>query len=174
MRDLSVNEALALMPLPLVIVTTESRDGKRAGMTAAWVTQVSWKPSYVAVAIYSKWTTLKVILESGEFAINYVSPSLAKAALEVFGSLSSARVDKFEIASKKYNIRIGYGRNVKVPVLLDAPIIIECRLLKYFEIGDHYLVVCDPVLAYRGGGEEPISFYRGKLHTLSEYRVIQG
>lgn len=171
MVEIPVNEALNLMPLPLVIVTTESEDGKRAGMTAAWVTQASWKPPYVAIAIYNKWTTLKIILEKKEFAINYVSPSLARVALEVFGSLSSARVDKFEVASKKYNVRVGYGRSVRVPVLLDAPIIIECKLLKYFEVGDHYLVICDPVSAYRGGEEEPLSFYRGKLHTLNEYRV---
>lgn len=164
-----INKALAMMPLPLVIVTTESEDGKRAGMTAAWVTQVSWRPPYVAVAIYNKWTTLKVILERREFAINYVSPSLARVALEVFGSLSSAKVDKFEVASKKYNVRVGYGKSTKIPVLLDAPIIIECKLLKYFEIGDHHLVVCDPILAYEGGKEEPLSFYKGKLHTLSEY-----
>jgi flavin reductase (DIM6/NTAB) family NADH-FMN oxidoreductase RutF len=171
MRDLSIEKALVLMPLPLVIVTTESRDGKKAGMTAAWVTQVSWKPPYVAVAIYNKWFTLKVILERGELALNYVSPSLASVALKVFGLLSSARVDKFEIAEKNYNTRIGYGKSVRVPVLLDAPVIIECKLFKYFEIGDHYLVICDPILAYKGSDEEPISFYKGKLHTLSEYRT---
>ncbi|MEM1604333.1 MAG: flavin reductase family protein [Zestosphaera sp.] len=169
MSNLSVNEALTLMPLPLVIVTTESRDGKKAGMTAAWVTQVSWKPPYVAVAIYNKWTTLKVILDRKEFAINYVSSSLAKVALEVFGSLSSAKVDKFEIATKKYNVPINYGKSVKVPVILNAPVIIECKLLEYFEIGDHYLVVCDPVLAYRGSDEEPLAFYKGKLHALTEH-----
>ena len=170
MSDLSVSEALALMPLPLVIITTESRDGKKAGMTAAWVTQVSWKPPYVAAAIYNKWTTLKLILDRKEFAINYVSPSLAKVALEVFGSLSSAKVDKFKIANEKHNVRVGYGRNVRVPVLLDAPVIIECKLLEYFEVGDHYLVVCDPISTYKGGDEESLSFYRGKLCTLREFK----
>lgn len=166
MRELSINEALALLPLPLVIVTTEGIDGRRAGMTAAWVTQVSWQPPYIGVAIYNKWTTLKVLLERGEFAINYVSPTLARVALEVFGSLSSAKVDKFRIASEKYNVRVGYGRAAKVPVLLEAPVIIECRLHKHFEIGDHYLVVCDPIASYSGSDEEPLAYYRGELYVL--------
>lgn len=170
MSELSINEALASMPLPLVIITTESSEGRKAGMTAAWVTQVSWKPPYVAAAIYNKWTTLKIILDRKEFTINYVSPSLAKVALEVFGSLSSARVDKFKIASEEYGVRVGYGKKVRVPVLLNAPVIIECKLLEYFEVGDHYLIVCDPVLAYRGSDEEPLSFYRGKLCILREFR----
>ncbi len=171
MSDISVNEALALMPLPLVIITTEGEGGRKAGMTAAWVTQVSWKPPYVAVAIYNKWTTLKIILERKEFAINYVSPSLAKVALEVFGSMSSIKVDKFKLANEKYNVRVSYGKSVRIPVLLDASVIIECRLLKYFEVGDHYLVICDPVSAYRGREEEPLSFYKGRLNILSEYKT---
>jgi len=166
MRELPTNEALASLPLPLVIVTTEGVDGRKAGMTAAWVTQVSWQPPYVGVAIYNKWTTLKVLLERGEFAINYVSPALVKAALEVFGSLSSAVVDKFKIASERYNVRVDYGRAVRVPVLLDAPVIVECKLHKYFEIGDHHLVICAPVISYSGSDEEPLVYYRGKPRTL--------
>jgi flavin reductase (DIM6/NTAB) family NADH-FMN oxidoreductase RutF len=157
-----------MLPLPIVIITTE-KDGKKAGMTAAWVTQVSWQPPYIAVAIYNKWTTLKILLESKEFAINYVSSSLVKIALNVFGSLSSAKVDKFEIASSKYNVRIGYGKLIKVPIILDSPIVMECRLLNYYEIGDHYLIIGEPVLAYRGSNEEPLSFYKGYFYTLKRY-----
>jgi len=164
--QVSVEEALNNMPLPIVVISAESKSGKRVGMTAAWVTQVSWKPPLIGVAIYHKWTTLRAILERGEFAIHYVSPRLVNAAIEIFGGMSSAKVDKFEVASQKYGLRVERGKAIEAPVLVDAPYIVECKLAMYYEIGDHYLVVCNPVAAYKGCEETPLVFYRGKACSV--------
>jgi len=166
LTEVSVEEALNNIPLPLVIISTETKGGRRAGMTAAWVTQVSWKPPLIGVAIYREWTTLKAILEKGEFAIHLVSPRLADAAVEVFGRMSSAKVDKFEVASHIYGLRVAKGKVVEVPVLVEAPYVIECKLVGYHEIGDHYLVICNPVAAYKGVEEMPVVFYRGKIRFV--------
>jgi len=161
MPEINVYEALNELPLPLVIVTTGNKE--KAGMTAAWITQVSWKPAYVGIAIYNKWSTLKVIKNLGYFAINIVSPKLLKVALKVFGSLHSEAVDKFLLASRDYGVKIGLGKLIKAPVILESPLIIECRVAKILEIGDHHLVVGEPLTAYRNADEEPIVFRKNKF-----------
>lgn len=164
-KPLSAEEALNEFPFPMVIVTT-GRDGETAGMTATWATQVSWRPSYLGVAIYHKWRTLELILKYREFAVHLVSGRLLEAALKVFGGMSSRKVDKFSLVREKYGLRVARGSKVNVPVLLDAPIVFECLLREYHVIGDHYLVVCDPVSVYRNNEDEPIVFHRGKSRTL--------
>ncbi|MCD6323821.1 MAG: flavin reductase family protein, partial [Desulfurococcales archaeon] len=127
-RKLTPMQALIELPQPLIIVGVG--DGsERAGMTACWAAQVSWRPPYLGIAIYHRWTTLKLLLERKEFAVNLVSEKLTKAALEVFGKLSSKEVDKFRLAEERYGLKVVEGRSVKAPVLKDAPIVMECRLL---------------------------------------------
>jgi len=164
---LNPQDALSEYPFPLAIVTA-GRGSERAGMVAAWLAQVSWKPPYVGVSIYREWTTLKLILKYGEFALNLISRKLVDVSLKVFGSMSSREVDKFAIASREYGIRVGDGRYVKAPIILDAPIVIECKLLKYVEVGDHYFIIGDPVVAYRNNEDEPVIYYRNKVYSIGK------
>ncbi len=153
--------------MPLVIITV-GIGNEKAGMTACWVTQVSWKPTYLGVAIYNKWRTLELILKYKEFAIHLVSEDLVQPALKVFGALSSRRVDKFQVVKEKYGLRATQARKIKALILPDAPIIIECRLMKYHIIGDHYLVVCDPVIAYRNNDKTPVTCFKGAPYRIGE------
>ena len=164
---LDPQDALSEYPFPLAIVTA-GRGSERAGMVAAWLTQVSWKPPYVGVAIYREWTTLKIILKYSEFALNLISEKLVDVSLKVFGSMSSRQVDKFDIASRNYGVRVGEGRHVKAPVILDAPIVIECKFLKHVEVGDHYLVIGEPVAAYRNNEDKPVIYYKNKVYSIGK------
>ncbi|MEM4854193.1 MAG: flavin reductase, partial [Sulfolobales archaeon] len=75
MEELSPFEVLDLVPHPLVIVTAGDPDtpGKRGGMTAAWVTRVSWDPPLIAVAMTKGRHTYSLIKEFGAFAVHVVS-----------------------------------------------------------------------------------------------------
>ena len=159
--------ALNSYPYPLVIITAGD-EKENAGMTAVWVTQVSWRPPYIGVAIYNKWTTLKLILKHKKFAVNLVSKKLVKVALRVFGGMSSKKVNKFKVASKDYGVEIIKGKAINTPVIADSPIVIECNLLKHIEIGDHYLIVGDPILAYRNNKDPPVLYYMNKFYAIGE------
>lgn len=167
MRLIPVQEALNRMPLPLVIVTV-GKNGKNAGMTACWITQVSWKPPLVGLAIYNKWTTLKRILEYKEFAIHIISDDLVEPALTLFGSKSSAKVNKIREAKEKFGLQIGNAQKINTLVILDAPIVIECRLKEYYEVGDHYLVICNPITAYKNNDKTPTTYYNNKIYHLGK------
>lgn len=154
MRELDPITAIDLVPHPLVIVTAgdPEKPGKRGGMTAAWVSRVSWNPPLIAVAIAPTRYTYQLIKEFKAFAIHVVSRSLEKAAMEVFGSLSGRDVDKFSVAG----ITPAKAKSVKAPVIPTAPLILECKLVAEYPAGDHIIVVGEVVKAYRGSNEKPL------------------
>jgi len=164
---ISPSEALLDLSMPLVIITA-GIGKEKAGMTACWVTQVSWKPPYLGIAIYHKWRTLELIMKYKEFAVHLVSEDLVQPALKVFGALSSRKVDKFNVVKEKYGLEVTQAQKVKALILPSAPIIIECRLLTYHVIGDHYLVVCEPVIAYRNNNKKPVTCYKGLPYRIGE------
>ena len=157
-------DALDYMPHPLVIVTAGDPDkpGRRGGMTAAWVSRVSWDPPLVAVATAPKRFTLELVKERGEFVINVVGPSLKEAAFGVFGSVSGRQVDKFE----RSGVRMMKAKSVTAPALADAVIAIECKLEKMMEAGDHTIVIGRVVDAYKMREEEPLVFHLWKAREL--------
>jgi flavin reductase (DIM6/NTAB) family NADH-FMN oxidoreductase RutF len=155
--ELDVLTALDLLPHPLAIVTAgdPDRPGRRGGMTAAWVSRVSWEPPLVAVAVAPSRYTYQLIREFRAFAVHAVSRSLERVAMEVFGSLSGRDVDKFEAAG----LRPERARSIVAPVIPSAPLVLECRLVAEYPVGDHVIVVGEVVRAYRGSGERPLAWY---------------
>jgi len=151
-----------LFPCPLVIVTT-SYMKKQAAMTAAWATQVSWEPPYVAVAMYHEGYTLKMIRKSREFAIHLVSEDLSEVAVKVFGSLSSKDVDKFERAK----VTVVSSKKVKVPIIKEAPLVYECKVVKISKVGDHYLIMGESLVAYSLNDKKPVLWCKG-IHKIGD------
>lgn len=157
MSSLDPAEALDYLPQPLVIVTAGDPDkpGQRGGMTAAWVSRVSWDPPLLMVAMSPARYTLELIKERGEFVANIVGRSLEKEAYGVFGSTSGRNVDKFERSGAK----VLKAKRIVAPVLADAVVAIECKLEKMVEVGDHVIVVGRVVHAHRLRDEKPLVFY---------------
>ncbi|MEM1931732.1 MAG: flavin reductase family protein [Sulfolobales archaeon] len=166
MEELSPFEVLDLVPHPLVIVTAGDPDtpGKRGGMTAAWVTRVSWDPPLIAVAMTKGRHTYSLIKEFGAFAVHVVSKKFERIALEVFGSLSGKNVDKFEKAGVK-PIR---AEKVKAPIIPGVPAIMECKLVVEYETGDHVIVVGEVVKGYRGSDDRPLVWLNSSTTELRE------
>jgi len=156
--------ALNEIPHPIAIVTVGDYGvkGKYNGMTAAWVSRVSWDPPLVMISISPKRYTLELLKEYKEFAINIVPASLVKSALEVFGNLSGREVDKFEVSG----VKVEKGRKIKTPVILDASVVIECTLENMVEAGDHYIVIGKAVEAYKIKNEKPTIWYMRNAYTL--------
>lgn len=158
-----VQKMLDSFPKPITIITTGDKD-RIAGMTAAWVTQVSWKPPIIGVAIYHSWYTLELIRRYGEFAIHLVSEDLVDVALEVFGSMSSRKVDKFEVAK----LKVSPSRVVKAPIIKEAPIVCECKVLKIFEVGDHFLVLGKPLSVYKNNNKSTVVICRSNVYKIGD------
>ncbi|MEM2945749.1 MAG: flavin reductase family protein [Thermoproteota archaeon] len=154
-------DALLYLPQPLVIVTAGDYEdaSRRGGMTAAWVSRVSWSPPLLIVSIVPSRHTLELIKEYGEFVVNVVGKTLENAAYGVFGTKSGKIVDKFV----ESGVKARRGEKTRAPVLEDAVIAVECRLVKTVEAGDHILVVGEVVNAIKFSDEPPSIFMHAEF-----------
>ncbi len=141
---MNINEILNLIPKPLVIVTV-GENNRVAGMVASWYSQVSYEPPLIGVAIYNKWYTLELIKEFNCFALHLVTKDILEPAIEIFGKLSSRQINKFEATERRYGLTIEKSRKVRAPIIKDSPLIIECEVQEYVNIGDHVFVIGKPV-----------------------------
>jgi len=151
---LDPNSALDHLPQPLVIVTAGDfeKPGQRGGMTAAWVSRVSMSPPLIMVSIAPSRYTLELVREHGEFAVNIVGRRLEKAAYSIFGSRTGRGMDKIA----ESGVKARKGGKTRAPILEDATVSLECRLVKTVEAGDHVLVVGEVVNAFKFSDEQPL------------------
>ena len=128
-------------PAGATIVTSHAR-GRDNAMAVAWHTAVSHDPSYYAVSISPKRFSHGLIMESGEFAVNFMPYEKGDLVALVAGC-SGRDVDKFP----KFQISASPGTRVKAPVLTDAFAAYECRIVGRHPYGDHDLFVGEVLAA---------------------------
>jgi len=144
-------------PLALVLVGDPEKPGRRGGMTAAWISRVSWDPPMISVSIAPERHTYKLIKEFKVFTINLVPKEFRDLAMNVFGMLSGKDVDKFEIA----NVRPHKAKKVLAPIIPSSPLILECEYVNEFIVGDHVVVIGKVVDVYKGSDSLPLVYYKG-------------
>ncbi|NDY41278.1 flavin reductase [Dissulfurirhabdus thermomarina] len=118
----------AALPTGVYVVTV--RHGDRInGMTAAWVTQVSFKPPMAGVAVAPARYTHDLIQEAGRFCLNALPEGAADLARH-FGFKSGRKVDKFKAVAYSSALRGS-------PVLEAACAYVECEVDGSCTTGDH-------------------------------------
>ncbi|MCS7200283.1 MAG: flavin reductase family protein [Caldimicrobium sp.] len=120
------------IPQGVFIITTQV-NGVINGMTAAWVSQVSFKPRLLGVAIAPQRYTYELIQKSKTFCVNVLGEDQVELARH-FGFRSGRKFNKFEGIPYKHALKGS-------PVLLSAIAYFECEVTHQFEAGDHVIVV---------------------------------
>lgn len=133
-----------------VFVITSQWNGRRAGMTASWVTRVSAEPPMMAAALHRRSATEEVIRQSGWFVIHILSESSVGLARE-FGRGSSRDRDKFK------GLDVSESRHGQ-PVLDDATAYLECRVVERHAVGDHHVVIGEIVDEAEAHAGEPLRY----------------
>lgn len=159
MKEINPFEALEKIPYPLTVVTAgdPERPGKRGGMAVAWLTRVSWSPPLVALSVAPGRYTYQLIKEYKAFAVHVVSKSMEKLAIDVFGGMSGKNVDKFKVAG----VEPVKARAITAPIIPVAPIIMECKLVGEYVVGDHVMLIGEVVKAYKGEEMPPLIYLEG-------------
>lgn len=116
-----------------VFVVTSRNENQINGMTAAWVSQVSFKPTLLCVSIAPQRFTYELIKKSRYFCINVLSKDQIELAKH-FGFKTGRQINKFENVAYKFAAQGS-------PVLEDAIAYFECRVVGEYEAGDHIIVV---------------------------------
>ncbi len=117
---------------PIAIVTS-SYEGKLSGFIASWITQVSFVPPLVMVAINPLHYTYELIACSDAFAINLLRTDQAEL-VDWFGKRSGKSTDKLAVTAYELG-------KTGVPILKDCLASIECSVMWMKEAGDHVIVV---------------------------------
>ena len=114
------------------IVTVEDQ-GQFNGVTTPWVTQLSYDPPMVMVALSPLRKCHEMITNSGQFAVNVLASGQVDVASR-FGLTTGREMDKFEGVVPE---RTPAGN----PLLANVVAYIDCELVKTVAVGDHSLFV---------------------------------
>ncbi|MGB9371289.1 MAG: flavin reductase family protein [Halobacteriota archaeon] len=117
---------------PIAIVTARCADNT-SGFVASWITQVSFVPPLIMVAVNPLHYTYELIVKSNAFAVNILRTDQAEL-VDVFGKSSGRKVVKF--ASAAYDLG-----STGSPILKDCLAFVDCTVMWTREAGDHVLVV---------------------------------
>jgi len=122
-------------PRLVVIVTSQAR-GKENAMTVAWHSPISIRPPLYGIAVTPQRSSYELILEGKEFGVNFLPFEKAELIASVGGSRGK-EIDKFE----RFHIPKEKALKTAVPLLKDAYLAYECRLIDHKAYGDHEWLV---------------------------------
>jgi len=145
MKTVSISKAVEKYKQDNIIfvIAFDEKNKRPSGMVAGWTTICSADPYMLAVALWKKGYTHKLIHGTKEFVVA-VSNKKLKKAIDVFGGQRGDKVDKFKL-SKVASVP---AKLVKPPLLSAATINLECKLVKEITTGDHILFIGKIVAAH--------------------------
>lgn len=122
----------SIYPKPALVIGSYDQEGKPNIMTAAWVGICNSHPLSIAVSMRPATYSYHNVTQSKAFTVNIPSSELAKY-VDYAGRLSGKDVDKF----KETGLTPIKGEFVNAPYVKEFPIVIECELTEYHDLGSH-------------------------------------
>ena len=132
-----------IYPLPAVLVTCRSKSGEDNVFTVAWTGTVCTNPPMAYISVRPSRYSYNMIKETGEFVINLTTEEMAKAT-DYCGVTSGRDVDKFQ----RCGLHKEEAEEVNVPMLVESPVNIECRVREAHEYGSHTMFVADVICVH--------------------------
>ncbi|BAX81074.1 flavin reductase [Labilibaculum antarcticum] len=121
-----------LYPKPALVIGSYDKEGKPNMMTAAWVSIANSNPLSIAVSMRPATYSHGNVTETKSFTVNIPSSELAKY-VDYVGRFSGKDVDKF----KETGLTPVRGEFVNAPYIKEFPIVIECELTEFHDLGSH-------------------------------------
>jgi flavin reductase (DIM6/NTAB) family NADH-FMN oxidoreductase RutF len=139
MNDAAKQTVLQLFPNGLYALTVK-HEGEEHAMTANWVSQASFDPAMVVVAVVNTSRTIGLIRDAHHFAINVLQEGQRDLA-EKLGRVSTSAPSKLK------GVKTKPGPVSGAPVLTEGLGWVECRVVATLPSGDHTLVLGEVVEA---------------------------
>ena len=154
-EHLIYREAMSRIAASVHLVTTDGPGG-RAGLTATSVTSVSDEPATLLVCLNATSSKSAAFLSNQVIAINTLTYDQSSVA-NAFASRSDAdeNVDRFSIGAWAFR---------SCPVLEDALVSFECRIVEIKTVATH-LVIFAEVLAIGFGPDKPGLIYANRKYA---------
>ncbi|MER3492677.1 MAG: diflavin flavoprotein A [Mastigocladus sp. ERB_26_2] len=130
--DADVDKALGRLSGGLYIITAQKGDVKSA-MLASWVSQASFKPLGVSIAV-AKDRAIESLMQVGDkFVLNVLEEGNYQSLMKHFLKRFAPGADRFE------GVRTQSAQN-GAPILTDALAYMECEVTSRMDCGDHWIV----------------------------------
>ena len=129
-----------LYPVPAVMVSCASETRGANILTVAWAGTICTDPPMVSISVRPERYSYEIIKESGEFVVNLTGKRLAFAA-DFCGCKSGRDIDKFEAC----HLTPASCEHVKAPMILEAPVSLECKGTGILPLGSHEMFLAEVV-----------------------------
>lgn len=163
-----------IYPLPAVMVSLGGTPEEYNIITIAWTGTLCSDPPLCYISVRPERHSHAILARTREFVINLTTRSLARAT-DWCGVRSGRQYNKFE----EMHLTPGPAAKVKAPIIVEAPINIECRVLEIRSLGTHDLFMAEVVNvkadeqyidprtgAFDLAKAEPLAFAHGQYFTL--------
>ncbi len=140
-------EVLRLVPYGLYAVTVGVGDEANA-FCLSWLTQVSFEPPLVLVAVRPDSLSHLLIDTTGELVVHFVHKRQAAFIRKLFQPLERE-------PEKLAGCELAAG-TLSPPILPETVACLECKVVERLQPGDHALFVAEVVGARRFSDEEPL------------------
>ena len=163
-----------LYPAPVMLISSQGKDGKPNIATISWGGVLCSDPPLVGISIRPTRHTHRLIKESMEFVLNIPSQKWLKET-DYCGSVSGKDTDKFLTVG----FTTGEAERVKAPVINECPLNLECTVKQIHYLGSHDLFIAEVVAVH--ADEEILDNDRISIDKLApvaycpnvhEYRVL--
>ena len=129
-----------IYPLPAVMVTVGDCEENYNVITIAWTGTICSDPPMCYISVRPGRHSYQILKETGEFVINLTTKELAYST-DWCGVRSGRKYNKF----KEMGLTIGKASVVKAPIIMEAPISIECRVVDIKPLGTHDMFIAEVV-----------------------------
>jgi flavin reductase (DIM6/NTAB) family NADH-FMN oxidoreductase RutF len=140
MGEESRRSVLRKVPYGMFVMTAAGTDGKAAGSTLTWLSQCSFDPPLVMIAIQKTSQMHGAVEASGGLAVNLLGEGQREIA-KAFFRPPAAEAGRFG------DYRYEPGPVTGAPLLVDLPAWFEARVTDRVERGDHTVFVAEVVSA---------------------------
>jgi flavin reductase (DIM6/NTAB) family NADH-FMN oxidoreductase RutF len=126
-----------IYPIPAVMVSCGTME-KSNIITVAWTGILNTNPAMCYISVRPERYSHDIIKKSGEFVINLTTKDLAYAT-DWCGVKSGRDVDKF----REMHLTKEIAKIVKVPLIKESPVSVECRVKEIVPLGSHDMFVAE-------------------------------
>lgn len=156
MNKIKFKGSVILNPVPVVLVTTQNKEGKTNVFTVAWAGTINTKPPMLSISVRPERLSYEYIKETMEFVVNLPSADMTKK-VDYCGVRSGKQVDKI----KEMDFTLEQCENINVSYIKECPVSIECKVKQIIPLGTHDLLLADVVGSYVN---EDLMDEKGKIH----------
>nr|VFJ46106.1 MAG: NADH-FMN oxidoreductase RutF, flavin reductase (DIM6/NTAB) family [Candidatus Kentron sp. DK] len=130
-------------PMPAMLVTCASPEGKPNVMSIGYVGFCCWDPPIISLGINESRYTRAILAQTRELVVN-VPEAGSIVAMDYCGFVSGATVDKFAASG----LTPVPATKVRAPLIAECPVNLECRVNTAMELGSHHLFIAEVLVTH--------------------------